>query len=166
MDARFQATVRAHKDRLFALAVHLTGDRAEAEDVVQESFIKLWRQRPPPEEGSVLPWLLTVARNASLDRLRKRRLTVLDDGATAEREAGAEPGPDRRLSDEEFRRRLDQALDALEEPYRSLVVMREMQGLEYAVIAEALSLSLSQVKVYLHRARRRLRHQLSEFAHD
>lgn len=166
MDADFQATVRAHKDRLYALAVHLTGDRAEAEDVVQESFIKLWRQHPPPEPGAVPAWLLKVARNASLDRLRRRRLTALDDGAALDREAGPEPGPDRRRSDEEFRERLREALDALDEPHRSLVVMREVQGLEYAVIAEALSLSLTQVKVYLHRARCRLRHELKDFAHD
>lgn len=166
MDADFQATVRAHKDRIFALAVRLTGDHAEAEDVVQESFIKLWRQRPPPNGDSVLPWLLTVARNASLDRLRKRRMVALDGGEMLNREAGPEPQPDRRLADEEFDARLRRELDGLDEPFRSLVVMREMQGLEYAVIAEALSLPLTQVKVYLHRARRKLRHRLSEFAHD
>jgi len=165
MSGDFQATVQAHKDRLYALAVHLTGDRSEAEDVVQESFMKLWQHRATLDGDATLPWLLSVARNASLDRLRRRRMVPVD-GTQLEARESVEPQPDRRLSDEEFTRRLNRAVAELNEPYRSLVVMREMQGLDYQTIAEALALSLSQVKVYLHRTRRRLRHQLSEFAHD
>lgn len=163
--AAFQDTVRDHKDRLFALAVRLTGDRSEAEDVVQESFIKLWQQEPKPPDAAVLPWLLTVTRNASLDRLRRRRLMPADQ-ATLEAHPDAAAQPDRQLAGDEFGRRLKDAVGGLKEPYRSLVILREIQGLEYQVIAQALSLSLSQVKVYLHRARRLLRHELSDYADE
>lgn len=166
MDAvAFQDTVRDHKDRLFGLAVHLTGDRAEAEDVVQESFIKLWQQDPEPPAAAVLPWLLTVTRNGSLDRLRKRRLVPAEQ-AVLEAHPDTAAGPDRRVAGDEFGERLQSAVAGLREPYRSLVVLREIQGLEYQTIAETLSLSLSQVKVYLHRARRKLRQELSEYADE
>lgn len=163
--AAFQDTVRDHKDRLFGLAVRLTGDRAEAEDVVQESFIKLWRQDPKPPEAAVLPWLLTVTRNASLDRLRRRRL-VSAERAVMEAQPDGAAQPERQAAAEEFDRRLKDAVGELREPYRSLVILREMQGLDYQAIAQALSLSMSQVKVYLHRARRQLRHELSEYADE
>lgn len=163
--AAFHATVRDHKDRLFGLAVRLTGDRGEAEDVVQESFIKLWQQEPKPPDPAVLPWLLTVTRNASLDRLRRRRL-VSAEQAVLEAQPDGAAQPDRQLAGDEFGRRLDAAVSGLREPYRSLVILREMQGLEYQDIAQALSLSLSQVKVYLHRARRQLRYELSDYADE
>lgn len=163
--AAFQDTVRDHKDRLFGLAVRLTGDRAEAEDVVQESFIKLWQQEPKPPGTAVLPWLLTVTRNASLDRLRRRRLVTADQAVLEARPDGAAQ-PDRQLAGDEFGRRLNEAVNSLREPFRSLVILREIQGLEYQDIAQTLSLSLSQVKVYLHRARRQLRQELSDFANE
>lgn len=161
MDADFQATVRAHKDRVYGLALHLTGNRAEAEDVVQEAFIKLWRHSNKVNGASVLPWLLTVARNTSLDLLRKRRLLPVNEELLARTEA-REPGPDASLLQDEFQRRLYRAVQALNEPYRSLVWLRDIEGLDYDTIAATLALSLSQVKVYLHRARRKLRHNLNE----
>lgn len=164
MDADFHATVQAHKDRLFGLAVHLTGDRAEAEDVVQEAFIKYWRQGSRINSASALPWLLTVTRNASLDRLRRRRLVPVDEQTLAQTES-PQPGPDASLMQDEFHRRLQRAIQALEEPYRSLVWLRDVQELDYATIAQTLALSLAQVKVYLHRARRQLRHTLSNDEH-
>lgn len=163
--AAFQDTVRDHKDRLFGLAVRLTGDWAEAEDVVQESFIKLWQQEPKPPGTAVLPWLLTVTRNASLDRLRRRRLVPADQAALEAHPDGAAQ-PDRQTAGDEFDRRLQRAVSGLQEPFRSLVILREMQGLDYQAIAQTLSLSLSQVKVYLHRARRQLRHELSDYADE
>lgn len=163
--ADFQETVRDHKDRLFGLAVRLTGDRSEAEDVVQESFIKLWRQEPKPPDAAVLPWLLTVTRNASLDRLRRRRL-VSADQAVLEAQPDGAAQPERQAAGDEFDRRLREAVENLSEPFRSLVILREMQGLDYQAISQVLSLSMSQVKVYLHRARRQLRHELSDYANE
>ncbi len=125
----------------------------------------MWQQEPKPPGEAVLPWLLTVTRNGSLDRLRRRRL-VSADQAVLEGQADTAAQPDRQLAGDEFSVRLEQAVARLDEPFRSLVVLREMQGLEYQTIAETLSLSLSQVKVYLHRARRKLRQQLSEYADD
>ncbi len=106
-----------------------------------------------------------MTRNASLDRLRRRRL-VSADQAVLEAQPDGAAQPDRQVAGDEFGRRLQRAVDGLTEPFRSLVILREMQGLEYQTIAQTLSLSLSQVKVYLHRARRQLRHELSDYADE
>jgi RNA polymerase sigma-70 factor (ECF subfamily) len=162
--ARFEAQVRRHRDAVYRLACSLLEDRAEAADVTQEVLVKLWHYRGELEDGRTRAWLLRTARNACLDALRHRAvrrdvLTVHTDGVA--RAADDTPGPADHAEAADVHRHLWRALRALDEPYRSLVILRETQGLSYDELADVLDLSMSQVKVYLHRARRRLRHHLS-----
>jgi len=164
---RFEAAVERHQRRVFTLAWYLLSDREEAEDVTQEVLIRMWRSggRVAPER--LESWLLRVTRNASYDRLRSRRsaarLFATEPAPEAAPGVVADgPDPERVVGGFEMRRQLCAALGELREPAKSIVILREIQGLSYQQIAEVLELPLSTVRVSLHRGRRRLRGLLRE----
>lgn len=158
MSREYQQWVRAYQDQAWSLARYLLKDASEAEDATQEAFIKLWNNRDKVDPERVKPWLMKVTRNTCLDRLRRRKpetelteVTLIDNHGP---QAGAEQG--------ELAGFLQTAINRLKEPYRSLVVLRDVQQHSYEEAANATELTLSQVKVYLHRARKQLREQLAE----
>jgi RNA polymerase sigma-70 factor (ECF subfamily) len=158
MSREYQQWVRAYQDQAWSLARYLLKDASEAEDATQEAFIKLWNHRDRIDPERIKPWLMQVTRNTCLDRLRRRKpetelteVMVVDDHGPL---AGAEQG--------ELGRWLHAAIRRLKEPYRSLVVLRDIQQHSYEEVAHATELTLAQVKVYLHRARKQLREQLAE----
>jgi RNA polymerase sigma-70 factor, ECF subfamily len=154
---RFQVAVVRYHRLVYRVAEALLRDRAEAEDIVQEAFFRYWEQgngvRAPRE------WLLAVARNLCLDRHRRARRTVSLETVTIE-----EPRDERtavtELQQQELGSRLKELIAALPEPQRSLVVLFDVQGLTGEACARILGINTNQVKVYLHRARRRLRRAL------
>jgi RNA polymerase sigma-70 factor (ECF subfamily) len=159
MDKLFRQWTRDHQDQAWSLACYLLRDRAEAEDAVQEAFERLWECRESMSATRVKPWLLRVTRNLCLDRLRRRRAEEEPDDA-----ALADPrGPAEALQRAQLQAQLKAAVQSLEEPFRSLVVLRDIQQHSYEEVAAMTELSLPQVKTYLHRARRKLRDQLSEW---
>ena len=159
------AALAAHRHRVYAFALRLTGCREDAADVTQEVLVRLWRHGDAVEAERRTAWVLRVTRNAAFDLLRRRQtraaFTVtnndLPDRAPADGHA-----PDTLAESADWRRHLHEALDALDEPYRSIVLLREVEDLPYQAIADALDLPLNTLKVYLHRARRRLRDALRE----
>ena len=159
MSRRFRQWVSAYQDEAWTLARYLLRDPEEAEDVCQEAFIKLWDRRDSIDPDKIRPWLMKVTRNGCLYRLRRRRATEEIDELHPDR-PGAEPRNDAQQA--ELGNVLRKAIDGLTEPYRSLVVLRDVQQHSYEEVADALELSLAQVKVYLHRARKRLREDLAE----
>lgn len=161
----FRSIVESHRDRVYSYVLHMLRDPAVSSDVTQDVFIRLWEHRADMEEDRILSWLLRVARNACIDQVRKRKVrqSVENDevsGVDVLRDEG--PSPERSTQSVLFRERLQQALDRLGEPHRSIVVLREIQGYKYEEIAETLTLPLNTVKVYLHRARKALREDLGE----
>jgi RNA polymerase sigma-70 factor (ECF subfamily) len=159
MDKLFRQWTRDHQDQAWSLACYLLRDRAEAEDAVQEAFERLWERRESMSAARVKPWLLRVTRNLCLDRLRQRRPEEEPDDT-----ALADPrGPAEALQRAQLQAQLKAAVQSLEEPFRSLVVLRDIQQHSYEEVAAMTELSLPQVKTYLHRARRKLRDQLSEW---
>ncbi|MCW8984004.1 MAG: RNA polymerase sigma factor [Thermoanaerobaculales bacterium] len=163
----FDAAVAVHGRKVYTLAVYLLANREEAEDVTQEVLVRLWRRGHEVVPEKIGPWLVRVTRNACIDAIRRRR-----DGTQVaiEGEAGIElrepaPGPDRLAHASQLGGRILLALDTLTEPSRSVVILREIQGLSYQEIGEALEMPMSSVRVTLHRGRRRLREELKE-VHD
>jgi len=163
MKFRFRRLVKQHQDRLYSLALHLLGNSAEAEDVVQDTLIKLWHQLPGLDSERIRPWLLRVTRNASIDLIRRRQhQQAYALAAGAEGQAVVTTTPVEALEDATLNQRLSGAIGELKEPFRSLILLREVQGHSYQEVAEVLDLSIEQVKVYLYRARRKLRDTLGK----
>lgn len=156
MDKQFHRWTTAYQEQTWSLARFLLRDGAEAEDVVQEAFIRLWQHRETMSQARVKPWLLRVTRNLCLDRLRRAR----PEAEVSHDELTGGEDPLEQMQHSREGRVLHAAVNNLDEPYRSLVIMRDVQQHSYEDVAVILELSLPQVKTYLHRARKTLRDQL------
>lgn len=159
MSKIYRQWVKDYQDQAWALARYILKDDQEAEDATQDAFVKLWHHQQNIDPNLVKPWLMKVTRNGCLDRLRRRRNNVEFDESYMAEEASE---PLQGLASSELGCWLKRAIHGLKEPYRSLVVLRDVQQHSYEEVAGMLELSLSQVKVYLHRARKELREQLTE----
>ncbi len=156
----FQAAVDRHYRLVFQLSAGLLGDPAEAEDVTQETFTQFWQYGD--DANYPRAWLIRVARNRCLDRLRRQHRIDY-----REPESLPEPADHRDalavVELDEMTQRLRCAVDALPEPQRSIVLLFSIKGMSGRDCAEALGITVNQVKVYLHRARARLREQMDQY---
>jgi len=159
MSKRYRQWVNEYQDQAWTVARYILNDVQEAEDATQEAFIKLWNNRDKIDPERIKPWLMKVTRNGCLDRLRRRRDNVEFDEVHM---AGNSSGPMQGAATTETAVWLKRAIAGLKEPYRSLVVLRDVNQHSYEEVAGMLELNLGQVKTYLHRARKQLREQLAE----
>lgn len=158
---RFKLAVLRYGGIVYRVAQLLLGERHEAEDVSQETFLRYWQHGKGVERPK--EWLLAVTRNACLDRLRRARPLVSTDASTDETLGPSEDrDPLWHAEQAELGGRLREHIARLPEPQRSLVILFDVNGVDGASCARILGLSTNQVKVYLHRARRRLRRALEE----
>lgn len=152
----FVALVRRHEDRIFALAFRVTGDREDALEATQETFVSLFRRAGSFKgEAEVGTWLFRIGINASRDVLRRRRRHPPTDEAPEE---GVEdPRPPARV-EESAVRRLDiaRALEKVPPEYREAVVMHDLGGIPYEEIAGLTGVALGTVKSRISRGRRLL----------
>lgn len=164
MSNRFRQWVDEYQDQAWTLARYLLKDASEAEDVCQEAFVKLWHHRDAIDPDKIRPWLMKVTRNGCLDRMRRRRPSEEygDDTLQGALPGTPQDGPLQDTHRRELGQWLSRCIASLAEPYRSLVVLRDIHQHSYEEVAGVLELSLPQVKVYLHRARKQLREQLAE----
>ncbi|UCG53040.1 MAG: sigma-70 family RNA polymerase sigma factor [Candidatus Latescibacterota bacterium] len=163
----FRRIVDQHRHRVYTFAFYSLGSHEEAEDVTQEVLIRLWQNWTKLDRRRLPAWLSRVTRNACVDRARQRRaysLRVVAGGLGGEMSDGVsvEPSPEAQAETKELREHIRRALTKIEEPYRSIMILREIQEMKYEEIAGALDLPLNTVKSYLHRGRRMLRDQLKE----
>jgi len=156
---RYQLAVLRHYRPVYGYAAAILGARADAEDVTQETFLRYLQYGG--EVRKTREWLIRVARNLSMDKLRAdgRKTELVPE---IEESLQDHDGPGARTQREEMSDRLRRLIDGLPEPQRSLVVLFDLQGMSGAECAEILDISVNQVKVYLHRGRRRLRQRLEE----
>lgn len=158
------AVVHQHADLVYRVALGLLRHPDEAADAAQEALVKVWRGCVGVPEPKLAAWCARVARNAALDHLRRRKVRPRPAAEDLPEPESADPLPDADAETAELDRQLDRALGTLDEPYRSIVVLREVEGLAYQEVADALDLPLNTMKVYLHRAKRRLREAIAERA--
>ncbi|MEQ8398493.1 RNA polymerase sigma factor [Thalassobaculum sp.] len=151
----YRALVDRHTDRLLAFAERLVGDRASAEDVVQDAYLAVWRTaaRWTPA-AKVSTWMYRIARNAALDRLRRRRPTV--DPETVVLVDTADQA-DRQISARQTSAAVREALDTLPERQRTAIVLVHYEQRSGAEAADVLGVSVEALESLLARGRRALR---------
>ena len=153
----WEAFVRRFQGRMFALAYSYVGDREDARDLAQEIFVRLYEARAQWLTGEeFLPWLFRVARNRSVDFLRRRKVrtppATVDEAAVAEL-ADPAPSAEARALDSDRRGLLHAALRGLSAINREIVVLRDVHGLPIQQVASILGIPLGTVKSRASRAR-------------
>jgi RNA polymerase sigma-70 factor (ECF subfamily) len=160
---QFGLTVLPHLDAAYNLACYLTRDPLLSEDIVQDAFLRAFRAFGDLRGGSAKPWLLAIVRNccrtAMSQRSRSAMLTVEQGALSAEQAQSIEQHPDAAADPEQdfIRRegigRARALLDALPEPFREALVLREMEELSYKEIADVMGVAIGTVMSRLSRAR-------------
>jgi RNA polymerase sigma-70 factor (ECF subfamily) len=169
----FSDLINKYERKIFRLAQHITQNREDAEDVLQETFLKAYEHLDQFQGNSKFyTWIVRIAVNQALMKLRKRksdRTVSMDEGIdTGEdivvREIAAwDEDPEQRYSRDEINDILNQAVESLAPPYRTVFVLRDVEELSTEETAEALDLSIPAVKSRLLRARLQLRDKLTKF---
>jgi RNA polymerase sigma-70 factor, ECF subfamily len=167
----FRTIMERHNQRLYRIARTILKDEAEAEDVVQEAYVRAFESLAKfREEAMLSTWLTRIAINEALGRKRKRRQTIgVEAIEQAQRDSAqiirfptmdAQTDPERSAAQREIRQLLERSIDALPEPFRVVFVMREVEELSIEETAALLAIRPETVKTRLHRARRLLRQSL------
>ena len=129
--------------------------------------MRLWKNWAGLSGATLSAWIGRVTKNACIDMVRRRRayqsrVVASGDGGEIIFAASTEPGPDELTQFSELRVHIQHALAAIREPYRSIVIFREVQDMKYEEICDVMDLPLNTIKSYLHRGRRMLREKLDE----
>lgn len=161
----FEQLVLDNQNRIYSLAFRMVNDREEAADLAQEAFLKAWQGLPSFQgDSSFATWVYRLATNVCIDFLRKQKrrqevapVSSLDDPESGWSEpADWEQDPQRSLEREERNRAVAQGLEALPDHHRQVLVMRELSGLSYQEIGQALGLDMGTVKSRIARSRKAL----------
>ena len=162
----FGQLVRRHQDKLIMSLSHLTGSQADAEDVGQDAFVQAYlKLRTFRQHCAFYTWLYRIALNLLYTRNRHQRVRgCLSHTRPVKEEDQSDPygTPADALERREDAIQIRQALDALSEEHRTILVLRGVDGCDYETIGETLKLTAGTVRSRLHRARRELREQLQE----
>jgi len=176
----FAELVGRHQRQLYRLALRMTGSEADAQEVLQEAFLNAYQKLPNFRgEAQFSSWLYRIAANSALMRLRRKRRapdSLTDQplelqGPKFSAEGYLDPPPrsdwsqraDEKMMDRELGKAIDQAVAGLPDDYRTVFLLKDVDGLSNEEIADALELTVPAVKSRLHRARLALREKLGEF---
>ena len=169
----FEQLVKRYDRNVFRIANHITHSREDAEDVVQEAFLKAYSNLEKfQEQSKFYTWLVRIAVNEALMKLRKRRperFVSLDEDVKTEDDslprevADWSPNPEQLYNQEELRDILSRTIQGLPPTFRTVFVLRDVEGLSTEETAEALELSVPAVKSRLLRARLQLRERLNRY---
>ncbi len=158
--------VRQHADRVYRLAFRLAGNRADAEDLTQETFVRVFRSLTEYTPGTFEGWLHRITTNLFLDMVRRRqriRFDALPEDA-GDRLASKEAGPEQAFDEMNLDPEIQQALDALPADFRVAVVLCDLEQLSYEEIAATLGIKVGTVRSRIHRGRVLLRQALAHRA--
>jgi RNA polymerase sigma-70 factor (ECF subfamily) len=160
----FGDLVSRYQDRLFNTLLRIAGSREDAADAVQDAFVQAYVKLDSFRgDAQFFTWLYRIAMNVALSRRRRRRPTTSLEAAKSaagEEPMDAAPGPHDRLLADERARQVHSALADLGEGHRKILVLREIEGCSYEVIADILELPVGTVRSRLFRARMQLRDKL------
>jgi len=154
--------VRQHADRVYRLAYRLSGNQHDAEDLTQETFIRVFRSVQNYQPGTFEGWLHRITTNLFLDMVRRRgriRMEALPEDY--DRVPAGEPNPEQIYHDSRLGADLQAALDSLPPEFRAAVVLCDIEGLSYEEIGATLGVKLGTVRSRIHRGRQALRDHLA-----
>ena len=170
--AAFEELVNRYEKKIYRLGMNITGNPEDAEDVLQDTFLKAFEHLPEFREDSrFYTWIVRIAVNEALMKLRKRRSskevrfeeTEDQDGEVVVRDyADWRPNPEQTLAREEMEQILRNAIQSLPPGFRTVFYLRDVEGLDTEETAQLLDLSPGAVKARLFRARLRLREELGK----
>ena len=170
--AAFEELVNRYEKKIYRLGMNITGNREDAEDVLQDAFLKAFQHLPDFREDSrFYTWITRIAVNEALMKLRKRRTSkevAMEDnedenGDVQVREfADWKPNPEQQFAQSELEQILQTAVGTLSPGFRTVFYLRDVEGLSTEETAELLDLSVGAVKARLFRARLKLREELSK----
>ena len=150
----FETLLAAHQDKVFRLCYSMLGDRAQAEDAAQESFLRIWKSMQGYRaEASIGTWIFSITRNVCLTAISKRG--ARRSAPLQEAERVTPPAPERE-------RDVERMVAQLPEKYRQVIVLFYMEEKSYEEVARMLDLPMGTVKTYLHRARKQLATMVKE----
>jgi RNA polymerase sigma-70 factor, ECF subfamily len=159
----FEILMRRYNQRLFRIARGILANDAEAEDVMQEAYVRAFRELAGFRgEARFSTWLTRIACHEALARAQKRRRLVPITAGGPPEPPSEDASPEREMENRELHAVLQEAVDALPGPLRAVFCLREIEGLSTEQTGEALGLTTENVRVRLHRARRSLRYTLDE----
>lgn len=168
----FDLLVSRYERKIFRLTLRITQNREDAEDAMQEAFLKAYEHLSDFQGGSrFYTWLVRIGVNQALMKLRKRRPnqvsldepTETDDSEVFKEIADWGPSPEQRFAQTELHEILDRAITGLEPDYRNVFILRDVEGIPTEEAAQLLAISVPAVKTRLLRARLKLRQNLNPF---
>ena len=161
----FHTDILPLKNELYRLALRITMNAADAEDVVQETMMKVWNRRDQWNQiESIEAFCLTICRNLSLDKVRRMdNQTQTLDAAYDPKDQGVASNPEEQAIQSDRVRLVRQMISQLPEKQRSCMQLRDMEGKSYKDIATVLDITEEQVKVNIFRARQTIREKFKKF---
>lgn len=163
----FNRLMEVHERRMYAVALRMCGNREDAQDCLQEAMLRIYRSISGFKgQSSFGTWVYRITMNTCLDELRRKKNkqntsldSLLDTGWSPQDESAS---PEKHAIKSETRRLLHQAIQDLPEDMRSAIVLRDIQGLSYEEIAQALDINVGTIKSRISRGREKLREKLKQ----
>jgi RNA polymerase sigma-70 factor (ECF subfamily) len=165
----FGKLVERYETKVYSLAIKMLRNPEDAEDVLQDTFLRAYRGIKSFQGNSTFStWIYRITANSALMRLRKKQLPTVSIDDADEREAPINiadwsPGPVEQLLTQETQKAMDEAIEALPPEFKQVFILRDVEELSNAEVAEILDLSVAAVKSRLHRARLKVRNRLAVY---
>ncbi len=167
----FEQLVNLYKDKIFHLGYRMLNDKHEAEDIVQETFLRVYKNLDKFDEAHKFStWIYRIATNLCIDRLRKRKAGYSLDAETRDGEglewhdklATEHPGPESEVLLTETQEHIRRAINTLPDKYKSIVILRYLHDLSLQEISDIVEMPVTTIKTRIHRGREHLRRKLAK----
>jgi RNA polymerase sigma-70 factor (ECF subfamily) len=147
----------AYKDKFYRFALRLTGNSDDADDIMQELAIKIWKKGKDFEKiENKEAWCMTVTRNLSIDKIRSNKSREHSNIEDAYKVSTDMRSPDHQMESDDIMNKLKKLIASLPENYKTVIQLREIEEMTYKEIAEIMNIDLHKVKIYIFRARKML----------
>jgi len=162
----FNNIVNSIKDKVYRVVFRMLRDHEEARDVAQDVFVKVWNKRDKlADVNNKEAYCMTIARNLAIDRIRSKKMETSDISEQYDLESNT-ANPERIAVAKDQYRTVRAFIDSLPENHKSVLELRDIEGYSYKEISEMTGYSLEKVKVYLHRARMRIKEHFKHVYHE